>query len=51
MHGLWSDLRFKRVHVDFTEYYGPELWERCREAVAQNERRQAANFEDEKPVT
>jgi hypothetical protein len=27
------------------------LWDRCRQAVEQNERKQAANFEDEKPVT
>ena len=50
-HGIWSDLPFARVYDDFTDYYGAELWERCREAVAQNERRQAATFEDEKPVT
>ena len=50
-HGIWSDLPFERVYEDFTEYYGAELWERCRAAVAQNERKQSANFEDEKPVT
>ena len=50
-HGIWSDLPFQRVFDDFTEYYGPELWARCRAAVAQNERKQAANFEDETPVT
>ena len=49
-HGVWSDLPFDRVYDDFNEYYGPQLWERCREAVTENERKQAKNFEDEKPV-
>ena len=49
-HGVWSDLPFDRVYDDFTEYYGPQLWERCREAVTENERKQANNFEDERPV-
>ncbi|MEC9208667.1 MAG: transglutaminase family protein, partial [Pseudomonadota bacterium] len=50
-HGIWSDLPFDRVYADFNEYYGPELWDRCRKAVEQNEQKQARNFEDEKPVT
>ena len=50
-HGIWSDLPFKRIYEDFDEYYGHELWDRCREAIAQNERKQGKNFEDEKPVT
>ena len=50
-HGLWSDVPVQRVFDDFTDYYGEQLWQRCREAVELNERKQAANFEDEKPVT
>ena len=50
-HGIWSDLPFDRVYRDFNEYYGAELWVRCRDAVAQNEEKQSKNFEDEKPVT
>ena len=50
-HGLWSDVPVQRVFDDFTAFYGPQLWDRCREAVEHNERKQAANFEDEKPVT
>ena len=50
-HGVWSDLPYQRIFDDFNEYYGPEIWDRCRDAVAQNERKQARNFEDEKPVT
>jgi len=49
-HGIWSDLPFNRIFEDFDEYYGHELWERCREAIAQNERKQGKIFEDEKPV-
>ncbi|MEK9647472.1 MAG: transglutaminase family protein [Alphaproteobacteria bacterium] len=50
-HGIWSDLPFDRIHYDFTAYYGPELWVRCKAAVAHNEKKQAKNFEDEKPVS
>ncbi len=50
-HGIWSDLPFQRIHDDFTAYYGPDIWERCRAETARNESRQARNFEDEKPVT
>ncbi|PPR09843.1 MAG: hypothetical protein CFH41_02226 [Alphaproteobacteria bacterium MarineAlpha11_Bin1] len=50
-HGIWSDLPFDRVYRDFNEYYGPKLWERCREAVAQNEHKKTKAFEDEKPLT
>lgn len=50
-HGIWSDLPFERIHDDFTSYYGPEIWERCRAETARNESRKARNFEDEKPVT
>lgn len=49
-HGIWSDLPYQRVYDDFTEYYGAELWERCRAEVERNERKQAKNFEDEAPV-
>ncbi len=49
-HGIWSDLPFQRIYDDFTSYYGKELWERCRAEVARNERKQAKNFEDERPV-
>lgn len=50
-HGIWSDLPFDRIHDDFEAYYGPELWQRCRDQVAMNERKQARNFEDEAPVS
>jgi transglutaminase-like putative cysteine protease len=50
-HGIWSDVPVQRVIDDFTEFYGQQLWERCQEAVEQNERKQARNFEDESPVT
>ena len=49
-HGVWSDLPFDRVYTDFNAYYGAELWDRCRAEVERNERKQAQNFEDEKPV-
>ena len=50
-HGIWSDVPVQRVFDDFTEFYGEQLWDRCREAVEANERKQAKNFEDETPVT
>lgn len=46
-HGLWSDMPFQRVYDDFTSYYGPQLWERCRAAVEENAQKKAKNFEDE----
>lgn len=46
-HGLWSDMPFQRVYDDFTAYYGPQLWERCRAAVEENAQKKARNFEDE----
>ena len=49
-HGIWSDLPFQRVHDDFEAYYGKELWARCRAEVERNEKKQARNFEDERPV-
>ena len=50
-HGIWSDLPYQRIYDDFTEYYGSEIWSRCRAEVALNESRQGKNFEDEKPVS
>ena len=50
-HGMWSDLPLQRVVDDFTDFYGEALWQRCRDAVAQNEAKKAKNFEDEKPIS
>ena len=50
-HGVWSDVPLQRVLDDFAEFYGEELFQRCRDAVAQNEAKKAQNFEDETPIS
>lgn len=49
-HGLWSDVPFERIRDDFTVFYGPGLWERCRNERARNDNHAAQRFEDERPL-
>ena len=49
-HGLWSDFDFDRVIGDFRDLYGDSLFENCAVERARNAAREAARFEDERPV-
>ena len=49
-HGVWSDLPFDRIHSDFNEYYGSDLWARCLAEAERNTNKEARNFEDEAPI-
>ncbi len=49
-HGVWSDFDFDRVIGDFRAVYPETLFADCAAERARNAARQAARFEDERPV-
>lgn len=49
-NGVWSDFDFDRVMGDFRDLYGETLFENCAVERAKNAAREAARFEDERPV-
>lgn len=50
-HGIWSELPMDRILGDFADFYSNAVFEKCAAAVAANDAKQAAQFEDERPLT
>jgi len=50
-HGVWSDFDIERVLGDFRNLYPATLFDDCARERARNAAREAARFEDERPLT